>query len=248
MRTRQPVHAVSVALRILFGMIWMTILTIPFVLITPLFTASRTTRVRIGNLYGKLLGSAVTWLVGARIVGLDRAKLDTAKPAIYIANHASSLDMFLGMWLCPYGGVGIAKQEITKIPVFGLAYKLSGHLLLDRANKERAIASMNALAEIVRKNRLSIWLWPEGTRSRNGELLPFKKGFVHLAIATGLPIVPIVTHNAPQVWPVASFRFSPGDVKVEVLDPIDTSNWSVDDIDSHVAEVRSLYSNALGTP
>ena len=144
--------------------------------------------------------------------------------------------------------MGIAKQEITKIPVFGLAYKLSGHLLLDRANKERAIASMNALAEIVRKNRLSIWLWPEGTRSRNGELLPFKKGFVHLAIATGLPIVPIVTHNAPQVWPVASFRFSPGDVKVEVLDPIDTSNWSVDQIDSHVAEVRALYSNALGTP
>ena len=123
--------------------------------------------------------------------------------------------MFLGMWLCPYGGVGIAKQEITRIPVFGLAYKLSGHLLLDRGNKERAIASMDLLVKVVKKHDLSIWLWPEGTRSRQGELLPFKKGFVHLAIATGLPIVPIVTHNAPRVWPVGTFRFSPGEVQVK---------------------------------
>lgn len=245
MQKIQSVHPVSAALRILCGMVWMTILTIPFVVITPIFVASRTTRVRIGNLYGKLLGSAITWLVGARVVGLDKTKIDNAKPAIYIANHASSLDMFLGMWLCPYGGVGIAKQEITRIPVFGLAYKLSGHLLLDRGNKERAIASMDLLVKVVKKHDLSIWLWPEGTRSRQGELLPFKKGFVHLAIATGLPIVPIVTHNAPRIWPVGTFRFSPGEVQVEVLDPIDTTGWSVNNLDQHVAQVRDLYCDAL---
>ena len=74
---------------------------------------------------------------------------------------------------------------------FGQIYWLSGHLLIDRSNRESAIASIKEVTQIVHKNLLSLWIWPEGTRARDGRLTPFKKGFVHLALDTKLPIVPI---------------------------------------------------------
>lgn len=239
--TYQRLGRVNSFIRTLVGVMWMSLLTIPFVVITPIFWASRPIRIRIGNVYGKLLGYGIAHIIGANITGFSRDQMDATAPAIYLANHNSTLDMFMGMWFCPYGGVGVAKREVVRIPIFGWAYKLSGHLLLDRSNRESAIASMKRLTDIVRLNRLSIWIWPEGTRSRTGDLLPFKKGFVHLAIATGLPVVPIVQHNAYQVWPADSFRYSPGEVNVEILDPIDTTDWSTDTIDEHIEMVRTLF-------
>ena len=92
---------------------------------------------------------------------------------------------------------------------------------------------------------MSIWIWPEGTRSLDGKLIPFKKGFVHLALATGLPIVPVVLHGAHKVWPAKTMEFYPGEVRVEVLDSIKTDNWSKENLDKHVEEVRGIMAKAL---
>jgi 1-acyl-sn-glycerol-3-phosphate acyltransferase len=150
------------------------------------------------------------------------------------------------MGLCPYGGCGVGKKEVIKIPFFGQAYWLSGHLLIDRGNNTKAIASMTKLSNFVKKKNLSIWIWPEGTRSLDGKLIPFKKGFVHLALATGLPVVPVVLHGANQVWPAKTMQFYPGEVKVEVLDPIKTDNWTKKTINDHVEQVKAVMSSALG--
>jgi 1-acyl-sn-glycerol-3-phosphate acyltransferase len=153
--------------------------------------------------------------------------------------------MWIGMWLCPFRGCGSAKKEIVRIPIFGLAYLLSGHLLIDRGNLESAKSSMEAAARVVKKHRLSLWMWPEGTRSKDGRLQPLKKGFVHMVIATGLPVIPVVSRNADLLWPGKTFRITPGDLDMEVLPPIDTSSWTLDDVDAAAKQVHDVFVAAL---
>ena len=206
----------------------------------------RTLRIRIGNFCGKMIGPFITRIVGTKLINPDSQKLKNSGPAIYVTNHTSALDIFISMAICPYGGCGVGKKEVVKIPFFGWAYWLSGHLVIDRGNREKAVASMNQLSKFVNDKKLSIWIWPEGTRSMDGKLIPFKKGFVHLALATGLPIVPVVLHGAHKRWPAKTMQFYPGEVKVEVLDPIDTKDWNKDGIEEHVNQVKSVMSEALG--
>jgi len=192
-----------------------------------------------------MIGPFITRIVGAKLINPDRQKLKNSGPAIYVTNHTSALDLFISMAICPYGGCGVGKKEVVKIPFFGWAYWLSGHLLIDRGNREKAVASMNKLSKFVNDKKLSIWIWPEGTRSMDGKLIPFKKGFVHLALATGLPIIPVVLHGAHKRWPAKTMQFYPGEVKVEVLEPIPTDSWSKDTIDDHISEVRKVMASAL---
>ena len=87
---------------------------------------------------------------------------------------------------------------------------------------------------------------PEGTRSKDGRLLRFKTGFVHLAIATGLPVVPVVLHGAHRLWPLGFPLFAPGPLEVDVLEPIDTTGWSEDRSSEHAESVRQVLDLALG--
>lgn len=206
----------------------------------------RLLRIQAGNAYGKLIGRIVQRLMGVVPEVHGRPRMEEARPAIYLMNHTATIDMWIGMWLCPWGGCGMAKKEIVRVPVFGQAYWLSGHLLLDRGNREKAIASMKAVETLVEKHRLSMWVWPEGTRSRSGRLKRFKKGFVHLAIATGLPIVPCVAHNAHLYWPGGGFKVRPGRLQMEILEKIPTTDWSVDTVDEHIDEVMAAFRAALG--
>ena len=245
MNKPKKIGPLSFTVRFIFGFTWMVtwstlcislmILTLPF----------RTLRIRIGNFCGKMIGPFITRIVGTKLINPDHEKLKSLTPAIFVTNHSSALDVFISMGLCPYGGCGVGKKEVAKIPFFGWAYWLSGHLLIERSNREKAVDSMSKLSDFVNKNNLSIWIWPEGTRSMNGKLIPFKKGFVHLALATGLPIVPIVLHGAHERWPAKTMQFYPGDVRVEVLDSIQTDTWTKENIDEHVEEVKGLMAKAL---
>ena len=104
---------------------------------------------------------------------------------------------------------------------------------------------MDKLTKFVNDKDLSIWIWPEGTRSMDGKLISFKKGFVHLALATKLPVVPVILHGAHERWPAKTMQFYPGEVKVEVLDSIETGDWNKETIDEHIETVRNVMANAL---
>jgi lysophosphatidate acyltransferase len=218
----------SFLIRFSVGFIWLSFWSLACIALMLLALPFRPLRVRIGNLCGKMIGPMIARIVGAKVI-----------------NHSSSLDIFISMGLCPYGGCGVGKKEILRIPFFGQAYWLAGHLLLDRGNSTKAIASMEKLSNFVKANDLSIWIWPEGTRSIDGKLISFKKGFVHLALATGLPIVPVILHGAHKVWPAKTMQFYPGEVRVEVLDPIQTNTWSKETINEHVEEVKGLMAKGL---
>jgi lysophosphatidate acyltransferase len=205
----------------------------------------RERRIKLCNYYGKIVGSTVVRLAGGRPVFSHRERLEQYKPAIYVSNHCSTIDLFASMWICPVGGCGVAKKEVARVPFFGWLYWLSGHLLIDRSNRDAAIAALKEVGEVVNKHNLSIWIWPEGTRSRSGRLQPFKKGFVHLAIATGRPVVPVVVHGAHTLWRKKELVFVPGDLQIDVLPAIDTSGWTADDAGEHAMEVYEIFAAAL---
>lgn len=205
----------------------------------------RNARIRACNYWGKVFGPMLMWLTGCRRTYEGLEHLDGSRPAIYISNHTSIYDIFLAIFLSPVGTVGVAKKEVVWYPIFGVMYLLSGHLRLDRKNHARAISSMKSLAELVERNTLSIYLWPEGTRARDGRLLPFKKGLVHLAIATGLPIVPIVISGAHRGWEKGRLVLGRNPIHVRVLPPISTAHWTTEDIPDHLDEVWQQYVEAL---
>ena len=235
----------SFLIRFTLGFVWLSFWSLTCMSLMLLALPFRSLRVKIGNLCGKMIGPVIARIVGAKVINPDAKKLNNSTPAIFVTNHSSSLDVFISMGLCPYGGCGVGKKEILKIPFFGQAYWLAGHLLIDRKNNTKAIASMKKMSDFVKTKDLSIWIWPEGTRSIDGQLITFKKGFVHLALATGLPIVPVVLHGAHKIWPAKTMQFYPGEVRVEVLDPIQTNSWSKETINEHVEEVKGLMAKAL---
>jgi lysophosphatidate acyltransferase len=205
----------------------------------------RLLRIKLCNYYGKIVGYSIVRIAGVNPVVRNSARINQAHPAIYVANHASTLDAFLSIWLCPIGGSGVMKRQVYRIPFFGQLYMLSGHLALNREDKSKAIAAMDDIVQVVQRHRISIWIMPEGTRSRDGRLLPFKLGFVHMAIATGLPIVPVIIHGAHKTWVKGSTYVEPTPIEVDVLDPIPTTNWRVETARQHAEEIHQIFANHL---
>lgn len=233
-------------IRFFVGFAIMALGSTVLIIVTLLLLPFRIARIRACNFYGKVIGRTITAIAGVKPVVDHRGRIDAAMPAIYVSNHTSALDAFVGIWLCPYGACGVFKKEIVRVPFFGWLAYLSGHLLLDRFNKDRAVELLRDTAVFVKKNRLGIWILPEGTRSKDGRLLPFKKGFVHLAIATGFPVVPVILHGAHKNWEKGTFfRFVPMQLDIEVLPPIDTSSWKEETAGEHAEAVHAMFAAKL---
>ena len=148
--------------------------------------------------------------------------------AIYIANHQNNYDMVTASNIVLPPTVTVGKKSLLWIPFFGQLYWLTGNLLIDRNNRAKAHGTIAEVVDQFKKRRISIWMFPEGTRSRGRGLLPFKTGAFHAAIAAGVPIVPVVcstTHNKIDLN-----RWDNGKVICEMMDPIDTSSYTKDNV------------------
>ncbi len=236
-----PVTNLSSLLRVALGLLVVALGVIVFMVVCTLLLPWRSARIRACNVFGHIVGRAVLWVSGARVAPGLRAQIDPTFPAIYVSNHTSPTDIFLGIWLAPLGTCGVAKKEVIWYPFFGQLYAISGHLRVDRANRENAVEAMRSTAEVVKAHRLGIWIWPEGTRSKDGRLLQFKKGFAHLALATRLPIVPVVVTGAHHNWKKNTLQIEATDIGVQILPPISTLDWTAERLDEHVAQVREQF-------
>jgi putative phosphoserine phosphatase/1-acylglycerol-3-phosphate O-acyltransferase len=205
----------------------------------------RVARIRVCNWFGKTLGRSVVFLAGVTPNIPERARLDASMPAIYVANHTSTLDAFISIWLCPYGACGVFKKEAARIPFFGQLLLLSGHLMLDRKNHQHAVGTLKDIAVLMRAKRLGVWIMPEGTRSKDGRLQRFKTGFVHLAIAAGIPVVPVAIHSAHRNWPLGPLNFQPMTLEIDILPAIDTSSWKEETSNEHADHVHDVLQAAL---
>ncbi len=236
-----PMGFVETWIRLLLGTAWVGICSVAFVVVLFFCLPSRATRVKVGNVYGSFAGRGASWITGSRFVIKGEEHAIPTRPSIYVANHASILDVFIGIWMSRTGTCGVAKKEIVYYPFLGQFFWLAGHLTIDRGNNSKAVASLKKLVDFVTKNRLSIWIWPEGTRSKSGRLLPFKKGPFHLALATKLPIVPVVIRGTQRAWPNRTLRLYRTTVEIEFLPPIETADWTLETMEQHIAELRDVY-------
>ena len=185
-------------------------------------------------------------LIGLNLVVRDEHHLWENRPAVFVFNHQSKADMVILAKLLRRDIAGVGKKEIKSMPLIGKTLELAGTIFIDRDNSASAIEAMKPLVDVMRNQGKSVVISPEGTRSITPRLAPFKKGAFHLAIQAGVPIVPIVIHNAGDVAPKGDFVFRPATVEVDVLPPVDTRNWSSDTIEEHVAEIRDMFLDALG--
>jgi 1-acyl-sn-glycerol-3-phosphate acyltransferase len=240
-----PLEIMGSLVRTLIGWTFLGLVTLLFLPVQLLLRPSRVARIRVFNLYGHLTGRVMVFMSGASIPPGVQEKLRARQPAIFISNHTSYLDIFLSTWASPYGTLGTAKKETIWVPFFGLIYALSGHILVNRGDRRAAAMTLREITGLLQRHRLNAMLWPEGTRSTDGRLLPFKRGFAHLALATRLPIVPIVVSHAHQCWPKGSPLTRRTQVGVQILAPISTEHWTAATLERHVAEVESLFAAAL---
>ena len=185
-------------------------------------------------------------LIGLNLKISGEEHLWSRRPAVFVFNHQSNVDLVIMARLMRRDISGVGKRELREMPVIGRVLEASGVVLIDRSNTAAAIASMAPLVDAMRVEGKSVCLSPEGTRAISPRLAEFKKGAFHLAMEAGVPMVPIVIHNSGDVQPKGDMLYHPGTVKVDVLPPVDTSEWTVETIDEHVAEVRGMYLRALG--
>jgi putative phosphoserine phosphatase/1-acylglycerol-3-phosphate O-acyltransferase len=193
-----------------------------------------------------LFADTASALIGLNLRIAGEQHLWSHRPAVFIFNHQSNVDLVIVSRLMRRDISGVGKREIRDIPVLGRVMEYSGIVLIDRQNSASAIDALNALVDTMRVEGKSVCMSPEGTRASTPRLAKFKKGAFHLAIKAGAPIVPIVIHNSSDVQPKGDMICHPGTVDVDVLPPIDTSQWSATSIDAHVAEVRNQYLKVLG--
>jgi len=178
--------------------------------------------------------------VRAVVEGLDTFDTMKGKNFIIVANHQSSLDMFPLLKATPHRTTFLAKKELLFAPLFGVAAWLYGVVFINRAHSKSARGVMDQTAERISEKKINVWIFPEGTRSQSGTLLPFKKGAFHLAQQTQLPIVPIVIYDYSSIFNKKSKTFDSGVIKGKVLAPLSTEGTTADDVSKLAENVRQV--------
>ena len=167
------------------------------------------------------------------------------RPCVFIFNHQSQADTIIVPALLRRDMAGVGKKEIADVPILGKLMQFGGTVLIDRENTASAVEAMKPLVEVMQKEGRSVCLAPEGTRSTSTNLGRFKKGAFHLAMQAGVPIVPIVIHNAIDVAHRGEYVMRPATVKVTVLPAVATGTWSVQNMNQQVDEVRDMFLEEL---
>ena len=181
---------------------------------------------------------------GVHLNVIGRENLTAQRPAVFIFNHRNQVDPVITGALVRDNWVGVGKKELQSDPVMGTLGKLLDTAFIDRDNPLAAVETLHTVEERA-KNGLSIVIAPEGTRIDTTEVGPFKKGPFRMAMAAGIPIVPIVIRNAEIVASRNSTTINPGTVDVAVFPPIPVDDWTLDTLPEHIAEVRQLYLDTL---
>ena len=175
-----------------------------------------------------------------------RSHLDPAVPSVVLFNHQSAFDVASMGALVQEHSVVIGKKELIWIPCFNLLFVAAGNILIDRKARTRAISGLDRAVAVLRRDGVSIWIAPEGTRNRGEGLLPFKKGAFHMAIAAQVPVVAVVCASLTPIINWKRHIFGPGLLPIRVLDPVPTTGLTDADVEILSARVRAAMLAALG--
>jgi 1-acyl-sn-glycerol-3-phosphate acyltransferase len=159
-------------------------------------------------------------LTGVRVVLENEEAIDPDRPQILVANHQSWFDVLALAAYLPGAYRFVAKKEIEKAPLFGPSIRRCGHIFIDREDRAKALETLARVRDTLEKERPTIIMFPEGTRSATGELLRFKKGAFVLGIQTGTEIVPAAIVGSRDIMPKGSLLIRPGTITVRFGQPI----------------------------
>jgi putative phosphoserine phosphatase/1-acylglycerol-3-phosphate O-acyltransferase len=196
------------------------------------------------NVASSVWGDLATSLAGIDLRVEGEEHLWSHRPAVFIFNHQSALDVVLMLKLLRRDMTGVGKQEIRRNPIFGPLFGAAGMVFIDRADSAKAIETLKPVVEALRQGR-SLVIAPEGTRSPTPRLGRFKKGAFRMAMQAGAPIVPVVFRNVLDALPRDALIVRPATVEAVVLPPIDTSSWTVESLDDEIRAIRTRYLEVL---
>lgn len=175
----------------------------------------------ISRYIGRLWTIHLLWMGGVKIVVDGLEKLDLTRRYVFISNHQSALDIPVIIAGLEHYVSFIAKKELFMIPFFGWGISAMGHIRIDRSNPRKARSSLDKAVEHLKKLNTSLILFPEGTRSSDGQLGEFKQGSFTLALQAGVQMVPLTIKDAMLRLPKKSMRINPGTIYLQIGDPID---------------------------
>ena len=232
-------------------------------MIAALRTAVALLFVVTSTILGALVGFPWTWITGSadvlyaiamwilrngirlagihiQIEGMER--INPAETYIFMCNHVSNLDPPILIPMLPRRTSVLVKKELFQVPIMGQAMRMGDLVAVDRRNREAAVDSMREAEEVMARG-LNMTVFPEGTRSRDGRLLPFKKGPFYLAMDSGIPVVPITILGSESLMPKGSMLIHSGTVRLVFHAPILPKRFG--DNDELISAVRSEIASAL---
>jgi len=211
------------------------------IIVSALFIVVMTLRLRKAGEWFVQFWSRVFLLVppmSYTVTGAEHIKPETQY--FFLANHLSNFDVPLLFRAIPTPIRYLAKKEVYKIPVFAQALHVAGIVKIDRGAGASSYAAINEGVARAKASGYSLIVFAEGTRSRDGELHPFKKGAFRMAISTGLPVVPVTVNGTWEVWPPGSKLFYKGHANVVINPPMSTAGMTVKDIDALRSQVYDI--------
>lgn len=190
---------------------------------------------RIARFWAKIL--LCLFRTKVEIIGKDN--VTTERPQIFMANHQGDFDILIFLAHIAVDFLWTAKKELFRVPVFGRAMRIAGHIEIDRQDHEKAIKGLEVAAEKINKS-ISIATFPEGTRSKDGKILPFKQGMFYLAIQMGVPIVPVTIIGSDKIMPKGSLKVRRGEIIMVIDKPVETGNYTIESRTALMERVRRI--------
>ncbi len=201
---------------------------------------------KIGSYCGIIWARLLAFFTPMFLMKEGRENMDKKQSYVVISNHQSHYDI-----LVLYGWLGVdfkwvMKQELRKIPFLGIAcYKL-GHIFIDRSNTKAALTSINEAKKKI-TNGTSVLFFPEGTRSKNGNTLKFKRGAFKMALDLGIPILPVTINHTYKILPTDTIDLFPGCAKMSIHPPMDIKGYTEDNMTDLIRRVKNIIESKLET-
>ncbi|HEY7307287.1 MAG TPA: lysophospholipid acyltransferase family protein [Bryobacteraceae bacterium] len=210
-------------------------------LIVSFFDNTGTLQIRVARTWARTL-LAVSG-VRVHVEGLDR--IDPAGSYVFVSNHLSYMDTPVALAHIPVQFRFLAKRGLFQIPFLGTHLRRAGHVPVPREDPRAAVKTLQVAAETIRRKKISMLIFPEGGRSHDGHLRPFKEGGAYIAIRAGAPIAPLVITGTREVLPFGGGVVLSGEVRLRILPPIDTSQLTLKDRGRLTETLRQLLLNEL---
>ncbi|MBV9082791.1 MAG: 1-acyl-sn-glycerol-3-phosphate acyltransferase [Acidobacteriaceae bacterium] len=212
-------------------------------LIVSFFDNTGTMQIRVARAWAKTLLRVSG--IKVHVEGLEN--ISPAGSYVFIANHSSYMDTPVVLAHVPVQFRFLAKRGLFQIPFLGQHLSRAGHIPVPREDPRAAVKTLQKAADTIQQRHISLLIFPEGGRSRHGELRPFKEGGAYIAIRAGVPIVPIALIGTREVLPYGSGSPAPGNVVLRIMKPIDTADMPLRQRGAVTDHIRELIAPQLQT-